>query len=40
MPQYTPRFAEDDWDVLGELTDPDSDRLSGGHRRRMLKALR
>jgi predicted ATPase/class 3 adenylate cyclase len=44
MAQYTQRFAEDDidFDVLGELTDQDFDRLgvSVGHRRRMLKAIR
>ena len=44
MAQYTERFAEDDidFDVLGELTDQDFDRLgvSVGHRRRMLKAIR
>jgi class 3 adenylate cyclase len=44
MAQYTERFAKDDidFDVLGELTDQDFDRLgvSVGHRRRMLKAIR
>jgi class 3 adenylate cyclase len=44
MAEYTERFAEDDidFDVLGELTDHDFDRLgvSVGHRRRMLKAIR
>jgi class 3 adenylate cyclase/predicted ATPase len=44
MSEYSQRFAEDDidFDVLGELTDQDFDRLgvSVGHRRRMLKAIR
>jgi class 3 adenylate cyclase/tetratricopeptide (TPR) repeat protein len=44
MSEYGERFAEDDidFDVLGELTDQDFDRLgvSVGHRRRMLKAIR
>src|SRR6516225_3154094 len=44
MAEYAERFAEDDidFDVLGELTDQDFDRLgvSVGHRRRMLKAIR
>jgi class 3 adenylate cyclase len=44
MSEYAERFAEDhiDFDVLGELTDQDFDRLrvSVGHRRRMLKAIR
>jgi class 3 adenylate cyclase len=44
MSEYTERFAGDDidFDVLGELTDQDFDRLgvSVGDRRRMLKAIR
>jgi class 3 adenylate cyclase len=44
MSEYAERFAKDhvDFDVLGELTDQDFDRLgvSVGHRRRMLKAIR
>jgi class 3 adenylate cyclase/tetratricopeptide (TPR) repeat protein len=44
MSEYTGRFAEDDidFDILGELTDHDFDRLgvSVGHRRRMLRAIR
>jgi class 3 adenylate cyclase len=44
MSEYTERFTEDDidFDVLGELTDQDFDRLgvSVGHRRRMLRAIR
>jgi class 3 adenylate cyclase/predicted ATPase len=44
MAEYTERFAKDDidFDVLGDLTDQDFDRLgvSVGHRRRMLKAMR
>jgi hypothetical protein len=43
MAEYTERFAKDDidFDVLGDLTDQDFDRLgvSRGHRRRMLKAI-
>jgi class 3 adenylate cyclase len=44
MSEYAERFAEDDidFDVLGELTDQDFDRLgvSVGHRRRMPRAIR
>jgi class 3 adenylate cyclase len=44
MSEYTGRFAEGDidFDILGELTDHDFDRLgvSVGHRRRMLRAIR
>jgi class 3 adenylate cyclase len=43
LSEYAQRFAENDIDfeVLGELTDTDFDRLgvSIGHRRKLLKAL-
>jgi class 3 adenylate cyclase len=44
MSEYAQRFAENDVDfeVLGELTDTDFDRLgvSIGHRRKMIRAIR